>query len=77
MNSQVPTWIRPSPVERQEQHAGLAVMMRLFDDLIEQLTCVNRFIGIDGNTGGFGLFAPASRPGEVAPGAGMVCPRAP
>ena len=40
----------------QKQHARLAVVMRLLDDLIEQVTRADFFISINFYSCGFGLF---------------------
>ena len=40
----------------KEEHARLAVVMRLLDDLLEQVACFDCTIGADGHARGFSLF---------------------
>ncbi len=40
----------------QKQHSWFAIVVRLLDDLIEQLARIDCFISMDGNASGFGLF---------------------
>ena len=51
-----------APIRRvEEQHAGLAVVMRLFDDLIEQLTRFHFLVRVDRDPRGFGLLERAAK----------------